>query len=71
MRCKKLGFGEAGAPSGPMEVRFRVTPEGKVTEVRIEPRGFDDVPAFGCMARAVEGLRFSAGAAEPFRFPLP
>lgn len=72
-RCRKLGWGDATTRPASLEIQFRVTEQGKVTEVRLEPRGFDTVPAFSCMARIAESLRFRSGPAspEPYRYKVP
>lgn len=74
-RCAREGWGELSSAGRPaeMSVQFRVDEHGRVVEVRLQPRGFDDVPAFACMARSMESLRFAAGdpGNEPFVYPLP
>lgn len=49
-------------------LRFRVTPNGRVREVRVDPRELQTLPAWACVARVVEALRV-----PPFRGdqPLP
>lgn len=74
-RCKAKGWGElpVGERPAAMAVRFRVDADGTIKDVRLEPSGFSDVPAFACMARAVESTRLTAGVVDdsPRQRPLP
>jgi hypothetical protein len=55
-------------------VLFRVRPDGRVTDVRIDPVSVQDRKPYDCMARVMESLRvppFSAKKPIAFRLPLP
>ncbi len=55
-------------------VRFRVRPDGRVLDVRIEPQEVQDRPPYDCVARVVESLRvppFSGDKPIAFHLPLP
>lgn len=47
-------------------LRFRVTPNGRVREVRVDPRELQTLPAWACVGRVVEALRV-----PPFRGEQP
>jgi hypothetical protein len=54
-------------------VRFRVRPDGRVTDVRIDPQEVQDRKPFDCIARVVESLRvppFEGPKPVAFRLPL-
>lgn len=54
--------------------RFRVRPDGRVTDVRIDPPEVENQKPYDCMARIVESLRvppFSGVRPAAFRLPLP
>jgi hypothetical protein len=74
-KCTKHGWGEVPVKERPasMEIRFRISAEGKAREVRVEPPGFDDVPAFACMARILESLKVDPSTSKEgsYRLPLP
>lgn len=74
-KCTKHGWGEVPVKERPasMEIRFRIGAEGKAREVRVEPPGFDDVPAFACMARILESLKVDPSTSKEgsYRLPLP
>lgn len=63
-----------GAGLEPAIATFRVTQEGRVTDVRVEPRTIQRKKPYPCMARVVESLRvgpFSADKPVSYRMPLP
>lgn len=74
-KCSKHGWGEVPLNDRPasMEIRFRIGADGKAREVRVEPPGFDDVPAFACMARILESLKVDPSTTKEgsYRLPLP
>lgn len=50
-------------------LRFRVAPNGRIKEVRIDPRELQTLPAWACVGRVVEALRvppFRGDQAVPF-----
>lgn len=54
-------------------VSFRVRPDGRVIDVRIDPRDLAGTPMFRCVARVVEALEldpFSGAKPVAFRFPV-
>jgi hypothetical protein len=54
--------------------RFRVRPDGRVTDVRIDPIEVQDRKPYDCMARVLESLRvppFTAQKPVAFQLPLP
>jgi hypothetical protein len=65
-RCKKEGWGALPAAERPtaVSVRFRVGPEGRLRDVRLDPGGLLDVPALACMARIVESIELEPGAVD-------
>jgi hypothetical protein len=72
--CKKLGLGDTAKPEGTVTVQFRIDREGHAAEVRLEPLGLEDAPAYSCMARAIESLRFhrmQEPTERPYSYPLP
>jgi hypothetical protein len=72
--CKKLGLGDAAKPAGPVTALFRLDRDGRATEVRLEPLGLEDTPAYACMARVIESLhleRTQEPTERPYRYPLP
>jgi hypothetical protein len=72
--CKKLGLGDAAKPDGEVAVQFRIDREGRATEVRLEPLGLEDAPAYACMARVIESMhlgRTQEPTERPYRYPLP
>ncbi|MFO0728393.1 MAG: hypothetical protein U1E65_31750 [Myxococcota bacterium] len=74
-KCTKQGWGETPVGDRPkdMEIQFRMGADGKAREVRVGPPGFDDVPAFACMARILESLKVAPESAKEgvYRLPLP
>ena len=74
--CNKKGYGELTAPELPdnMDVTFRLNSRGRAIDVRLDPTGYDKVPAFACMARTLESLKLPKTVKppdHPQRFRLP
>lgn len=65
-RCRKEGWGVLPAAERPAAVsaRFRVGPDGRLRDVRLDPGGLLDVPALACMARVVESIELEPGAVD-------
>jgi hypothetical protein len=72
-RCKSEGWGSHTDRPTKVSIQFRIDDRGRAVEVRLDPRGLEDVPAFSCMARAIESIRLPEGAPSdaPARYPLP
>lgn len=73
LRPKLLECGEP-KPKVRAKVRFRVRPDGRVTDVRISPKKVQFDEPYACMARVVESLRVVPFAGErpvAFSMPLP
>lgn len=73
LRPKLVGCGDpkAGVRA---KVRFRVRPDGRVTDVRVWPKRVQSAEPYACMARVVESLRVVPFAGErpvAFSMPLP
>lgn len=72
--CFTAGSGKPADSSGtPVEVRFVVEPDGRTTDVRIEPAKLQTRPELACVARVAERMRFglATGPRTRFRFPVP
>lgn len=74
-KCTKLGWGDAPeAKPVDVTVQFTVAEGGRVRDVRLQPSGFDDVPAYACMARVVESMKLPRKVGpigRPLRLSLP
>lgn len=76
-RLGACGGGDGAAPGASIApdtfVSFRARPEGRVSDVRIEPAELQGEGAYACVARHVESLRvprFAGKAPRTFRFAL-
>lgn len=74
--CEKKGFAHLTAPELPdaLDVTFRLSAKGRAIDVRLDPAGYDEVPAYACMARVVETLEIPKDVEPPKqaqRFRLP
>lgn len=72
--CLRAGKATLPEGAGPPMVTFRLQPDGRPRDVRIEPRTLQRKKPYGCMARLLESTTFSAFAGDdpvPFRLLLP
>jgi hypothetical protein len=70
-RCPKLET--PLQPGQEVTASVRLRPDGKVTDVRIDPRELYDAPRYTCIAEILESMRapsFDGTKPEPFRFTI-
>ena len=75
-RCLRKGAAAMPKLEEPPVVLLRIGKGGRVRDVRIKPRALTEVPAYACMARAVESLRLPRGTrptrrSQKFELPVP